>query len=473
VSTPIFIDLSLRSVAPAPAATRHHGAVHRVAVAFVAVLCVAATAATVSAGGGPTLAAKAPCPGAPGYTCSTLTVPLDHGGGTSGSLRLAVAAADNVRAPRGVLLLITGGPGQPGVPARARVSNILGAELQDYRVVVYDQRGTGAGALNCPALQAQMGSSDLWPPTPAAVRSCSRQLGGKRQFFGTDDVVADMEDLRQALGVDKWSLDGISYGTYVGERYGLAHPSQVSKLVLDSVVPQVGLTDLGVVEFAAVRRVLRSVCGAGCVADLAAVVRRDHLGTQLFDALTFDSIADPTYRKYWNVPAALHAARRGNRKRLHRFLAAASYYQRQTTAAELDQGLHASALCADWRYPWGNSAAPLARRTAKLRAAVARIPAAKLYPFDRRTASGNGFVRQCLPWAPTEPTRLPHGKLRVSTLLVNGDHDLSTPLAWARRQLALTPHGKLVVVPGAGHSVQSRAVSDVGRRAVARFLLGP
>ena len=68
---------------------------------------------------------------------------------------------------------------------------------------------------------------------------------------------------------------------------------------------------------------------------------------------------------------------------------------------------------------------------------------------------------------------LPHGKLRVRTLLVNGDHDLSTPLAWARRQLALTPRGKLVVVPGAGHSVQLRAVSNVGRRAVARFLLGP
>ena len=40
------------------------------------------------------------------------------------------------------------------------------------------------------------------------------------------------------------------------------------------------------------------------------------------------------------------------------------------------------------------------------------------------------------------------------------------------QQLALTPHGKLVVVPGAGHSVQSRAVSDVGCKAVARFLLG-
>jgi pimeloyl-ACP methyl ester carboxylesterase len=134
--------------------------------------------------------------------------------------------------------------------------------------------------------------------------------------------------------------------------------------------------------------------------------------------------------------------------------------------------LHASALCGDWRYPWGSSAAPLAGRAAKLRTAVARIPAAKLYPFDVRTASGNGFVRQCLPWAPTTPTPPPHGKLLVRTLLVNGDHDLSTPLAWARQELALTPHGKLVVVHGAGHSVQSRAVSDAGRRAVARFLLG-
>jgi hypothetical protein len=40
-------------------------------------------------------------------------------------------------------------------------------------------------------------------------------------------------------------------------------------------------------------------------------VRRDRLGPQLLDALTFDSIADPTFRKYWDVPAALHAARRG------------------------------------------------------------------------------------------------------------------------------------------------------------------
>ena len=413
-----------------------------------------------------------PCAGVTGFTCATLDVPLDRAHPARGTLHLQVGMGENTSASRGVLLVLSGGPGQPGLPMlNGFVSRALTAERTWYRIVVFDQRGTGAGALDCTGLQGEMGSSDLTPPSARAVRACARKLGARRAFFGTDDVVADMEALRLALGVDRWSLDGISYGTYVGERYALAHPSHVSRLVLDSVVPQAGLFDGGVVEFAAVRRVLGSVCGRACVADLAAVVKHDHLGPQLLDALTFDSIADPTYRNYWNVPAALHAARRGDRRLLNRFLSAASMYQRDTPAAALDQGLHASALCADWRYPWGSSAAPLAGRAAKLRAAIARIPAQKLYPFDARTALGNGFVRQCLPWTPTAPTPLPHGKIRVPTLLVNGDHDLSTPLAWAREELAMTTHGKLVVVPGAGHSTQSRAVSNVGRAAVAHFLL--
>lgn len=442
----------------------------RAALATAAVVCVAAGGAAGSSGGGPSLAGAAPCAVA-GFTCSTLSVPLDHGGRVPGTLKLAVAAADNVHAPRGVLLLITGGPGQPGVPALDRLPRILGAELRDYRVVVYDQRGTGGGALNCAALQSEMGSSDLWPPTAGAVRACARRLGARRQFFGTDDVVADMEALRQALGVDRWTLDGISYGSYVGERYTLSHPGRVSRLVLDSVVPHVGQTDLGVVEFRATARVLRSICGEGCVSDLAAVVRERHNGPRLLDALTLLSIVDPTYRTSFNVPRLLHEARSGKLAGLNGFLATAHRWN-EAPAAALDQGLHASALCADWRYPWGSSAAPLAGREAKLRTAVGRLAPARLAPFDRATAAGTGFVRQCLPWAPTEPTPLDRGKLTVPALLVNGDHDLSTPLEWARQELALTTRGRLVVVPGAGHSTQSRAVSDVARNAVAAFLLG-
>jgi pimeloyl-ACP methyl ester carboxylesterase len=441
------------------------------ALAVVGLLVAALTGCGSGRASPPALRDAHPCPGARGFTCSTLVVPLDHSGRVPGTLHLQIGAANNRRAPRGVLLVLAGGPGEAGLPILdGFVKRALGAERRPYRIVVMDQRGTGAGALDCQGLQAQMGSSDLTPPTPVAVRRCGRMLGRRRAFFGSDDVVADMESLRQALGVRSWTLDGISYGTFVGERYAIDHPGRVRRLVLDSVVPQVGETDLGLAEFAGVRRVLGSVCGAGCLSDLSFDVRRYRLGPQLFDALTFDSIADPTYRRLWDVPRALHAARAGSPGELDAFLAAARRFQRAPARA-LDQGLHASALCADWRFPWGDSAAPIAGRAATLRRAVGRIPAAALYPFDAATAAGNGFVRQCLPWPPTPPTPLPQGRISVPTLLVNGDHDLSTPLEWARKQLALTPHGRLVVVPGAGHSVQYRARSDVGRRAVAAFLL--
>jgi pimeloyl-ACP methyl ester carboxylesterase len=409
-----------------------------------------------------------PCDGASAFTCSTLDVPLDRSGRVGGVLHLQVGAAKNVSAPRGVLLVLAGGPGQPGVPILDRfVQNALSSEVRDYRIVVFDQRGTGGGALACAALQGAMGSSDLTPPPAGAVRACAAKLGARRQFYGTDDVVADMDRLRDALGVKTWSIDGISYGTYVGERYALAHPDRVKKLVLDSVVPHVGESDGGRDEFRAVRRVLTVVCGS-CVADLAAVVRKTHAGPQLYDALTLLSIADPTYTNAFDVPRILHDARNGNLQGLTTLLQTARTWQ-AARADELDQGLHASALCADWRWPWGDSAAPVAGREAKLARAAAKIDT---YPFDRATATGNGFMRQCLPWSPTPPTPVARGKITVPTLLIEGDRDLSCSVEWAREELALTTRGKLVIVPGAGHSVQSRATSNVGRIAVKRFLLG-
>src|SRR6266550_792393 len=202
-----------------------------------------------------------------------------------------------------------------------------------------------------------MGTSDLHPPPASAVRACAAHIGARRRFFGTDDVVADMEALREALGVDRWTLDGISYGTYVGERYALVHPDRVKKLVLDSVVPHVGLSDLGVDEFHATARVLGTVCGTLCVDDLAADVRARHVGPQLLDAMTLLSIIDPTYHSIIDVGSVLADARRGNLGSLRFFLAVARRAS-AAPAAVLDQGLHASAICADLRYPWGSSSAP-------------------------------------------------------------------------------------------------------------------
>jgi pimeloyl-ACP methyl ester carboxylesterase len=165
---------------------------------------------------GPALAGAHPCPRSAAYTCSTLTVPLDYTGRVKGTLRLAVAAGP--RAPQGVLLILTGGPGQPGAPYIGRLGQRLGDIAEQYRLVMIDQRGTGVDALQCPALQRQMGYSDLQPPTAAAVRACAAAIGPKRAFYGTDDTVRDLDRLRQALGADRITIDGTSYGTYVAER---------------------------------------------------------------------------------------------------------------------------------------------------------------------------------------------------------------------------------------------------------------
>jgi pimeloyl-ACP methyl ester carboxylesterase len=179
------------------------------------------------------------------------------------------------------------------------------------------------------------------------------------------------------------------------------------------------------------------------------------------------SVGAPTFP---GVPAALRAARRGSPRALERLVRAVRRAQR-APAGVLSQGLHAATACADLHTPWGGAAAPLAGREDALRRAAARVDPA---PFDRATVTGNGLVLTCLWWPPTPAPPAPRtGDLPpVPTLLLAGDHDLSTPLPWAREQAAHTPNGRLLVVKGSGHSVQSRGRPSEGQRAVRRFLLG-
>ncbi|MFI1538242.1 alpha/beta fold hydrolase [Streptomyces anandii] len=433
-------------------------------------------AAAAPAGRSGGLSGAAACPGVEGFTCATLTVPLDHSGGTPGRLGLKVAMADNVRAPKGVLLFLTGGPGQPGVPFVQGLSRKLAPVLKDYRLVMIDQRGTGAGALQCPRLQQEMGSSDLTPPTARAVTDCAAAIGGDRRFYGTTDTVGDLELLRRALGVRRMTLDGVSYGTYTAERYALAHPGHVARLVLDSVVPQTGYDPMDRAAMRAAPRVLTAACRAtGCTtdpaADLAEVVERYRDGADVLDALTTWEFVDPDYAAMID---ALHRAANGDPGPLQGLIAGV----RQggaATAEELSQGLHASTLCLDGRYPWGRADAPVAGRRAALEKAGARLTPADYGPFDPATATGLGSMLSCLYWprTPVRPLPSPHRRLPgVPVLLLGGDRDLSTPLEWLHDQQRLTPRAKVVVVPGAAHSVQNRAADDRGRQAVYDFLLG-
>ena len=141
-------------------------------------------------------------------------------------LRLAVAAADNADAPRGVLVDLTGGPGSPASPFVPRSRARMRALLHDYRLVMFDQRGTGARALRCPRAAARDGHArtSRCPPPGTVERVRAPRSGPNRALLLDRRHGRRPRGPARALGADKLALDGVSYGTYVAERYALAHP---------------------------------------------------------------------------------------------------------------------------------------------------------------------------------------------------------------------------------------------------------
>jgi proline iminopeptidase len=104
------------------------------------------------------------------------------------------------------LVVLHGGPGQ-GSNERMRGAY----DADKYRVVVYDQRGCGRS-----------------PPSAADPAADLRHNT-------TQHLVADLEKLREHLGVDRWLLRGASWGCTLAMAYAIRHPDRVSEIVLSAI----------------------------------------------------------------------------------------------------------------------------------------------------------------------------------------------------------------------------------------------
>jgi len=99
------------------------------------------------------------------------------------------------------VLFIHGGPGSRTRPAHRRFF-----DPAFYRIVLFDQRGCG---------QSTPAGSTLENTTP--------------------HLVADIEQLRHHLAVDRWLLFGGSWGSTLSLAYAIAHPDRVARMVLRGV----------------------------------------------------------------------------------------------------------------------------------------------------------------------------------------------------------------------------------------------
>ena len=70
----------------------------------------------------------------------------------------------------------------------------------------------------------------------AYAAGCERRFGWLLPFMTTQDSARDMDSIRAALGQQKISYLGYSYGTYLGQVYATMFGNRVRRMVLDSTV---------------------------------------------------------------------------------------------------------------------------------------------------------------------------------------------------------------------------------------------
>ena len=191
--------------------------------------------------------------GAAGWECATLPVPLDYADPTGPTIDIAVTrlpAGDPARRI-GALVFNCGGPGCPAVGFLHEVGTLLFPDEVRARfdLVGFDPRGVGQSApLDC---RIDWEAYLALDPSPDDVAEREAWLAGARDyaaacaanggellpFAGTENVVGDLERLRQALGEEQLSFLGLSYGTSIGARYADRHPDRVRAFALDSGLP--------------------------------------------------------------------------------------------------------------------------------------------------------------------------------------------------------------------------------------------
>lgn len=173
--------------------------------------------------------------------CGTIDVPEDRNfpEGRTISLNVVVLPALSA-APRDPPIFdIDGGPGLPSTK-NAEFYATFGAAYRAKRdIVLIDQRGTGSSnPLKCPELADPKKAYAPFLPVEAVER-CRKSLEVSADLtkYGTFEAVADLDDVRSALGYEKLNLFALSYGTTVALRYMATHPDRVRAAVLMGVSP--------------------------------------------------------------------------------------------------------------------------------------------------------------------------------------------------------------------------------------------
>lgn len=187
-----------------------------------------------------------------GFECADFEVPYDHDAPDDRvfTLPLLRRLAKNPDARIGSLLFNPGGPGGSGVgflkSAWVAMPQLI---AERFDLIGFDPRGQASSTpgIDCivdlsafialdptPSDAAQLKAIE--DETSALVAGCQQRSGEVLPYVGTNQIVRDMDMLREALGDEKLSYLGFSYGTFLGTMYADKFPNRVRALVLDAAL---------------------------------------------------------------------------------------------------------------------------------------------------------------------------------------------------------------------------------------------
>ena len=188
-----------------------------------------------------------------GADCGSLSVPVDYAKPDGDVAQIAMIRFKATGDKIGSLIVNPGGPGESGISAAASLVGAMPESVrQRFDLVGFDPRGVGAStpAVWCNSdedndeLRADPeveytpeGVEHIEGQTKDFVARCVEKMGDEfLANVGTVSVAKDLDAMRAALGDEKLTYLGFSYGTRIGSAYAEAFPQNVRAMILDGAI---------------------------------------------------------------------------------------------------------------------------------------------------------------------------------------------------------------------------------------------
>jgi pimeloyl-ACP methyl ester carboxylesterase len=428
-------------------------------------------------------------------------VPLDYANPNSRRISIALIRM-KAREPAnriGSLVVNPGGPGGSGVAFVRSWGAFFPREITArFDIVGFDPRGVGESSpLLCHDNVQGLAGLDSSPETNAEWRQnlevarsfaelCGRRGGDLLAHLGTRDVVRDLEEIRIALGDEKLTYAGFSYGTAIGALYADAHPGRVRAMVLDGPIdPTLNAEQLAIQQSrgfeGAFERFLADCRARRCLpaeaGDPAAAVEELTRRAEVvpIPSERADRAAGPgevllglfaglyTPRLWSDLEDAIEQGLEGDGTGLIRLVD--SYLGRQPDGAYDNQTeMYNAVACLDADLP--RDAGAFLSLIEKARAAAPRFGAVNVYTW-----------LPCAFWpAPAAPVQPPTARGAPPILILGTTADPATPYAWAVAASDQLEPAVLLTYRGDGHTAYlslDRCVTEAVHRYVIELQVPP